>query len=63
MGIHFSHILRVVWISTSPKILQKPKTLECLLFTHTFPVLWESTFPMFWELHRFLIYPQYLREQ
>ena len=46
MGIHFSHILGIVWVSASPKIFEKPITLECFFF-HTFPILWEFTFPMF----------------
>ena len=51
MGIHFSHILGILWISASPKIFKKPITLECFFF----PVLCGFTFPMFWELHGFLL--------
>ena len=32
MGIHFSHILGIVWVSASPKTFEKPITLECLFF-------------------------------
>ena len=56
-----SHILGILWVSTSPKILHKPNTLECLLFSHTFPVLWEFTFTILWELYGFLLHPKYLR--
>ena len=61
MGIHFSHNLGIVWISASPKIFEQPNTLECLLFSHTFPVLWKFTFLIFWELYGFLLHPKYLR--
>ena len=37
------------------------ETLECLLFSHTFSVLWEFTFPLFRELYEFLLHPKYLR--
>ena len=60
-GIHFFHILGIVWISASPKIGKKPITLGCLFFSHTFPVLWEFTFPMFWKLYGFLLHWKYLR--
>ena len=61
IGIHFFHILGIVWISASPKIGKKPITLGCLFFSHTFPVLWEFTFPMFWKLYGFLLHWKYLR--
>ena len=57
----FFHILGIAWISASPKIVEKPFTLQCLFFPHTFPVLWEFTFPMFWELYGFLLHPKYVR--
>ena len=37
MGIHFFHILEMVWISASLKIVEKPITLECLFFPILFP--------------------------
>ena len=39
MGICFFHILGIVWISASIKIVEKPITLECLFFSNTFPIL------------------------
>ena len=32
MGIHFSHVLRVVWIFASPEIFKKHENLKCLCF-------------------------------
>ena len=32
MGIHFFHILGIVWISASPQVTEKPITLECSVF-------------------------------
>ena len=46
MGIHFSHVLEIVWISAK---------FEMFVFSHTFPALWKSTFPMCWELRGFLL--------
>ena len=37
MEIHFSHVLGIVWISASPKIFEKPITLECLYYPILFP--------------------------
>ena len=56
MGIHFSHILGIVWVSASPKIFEKPITLECLFlfffpyfsrimgihFSHVLEIVWIS---------------------
>ena len=65
MGIHFSHILGIVWISASPKIFEKPITLECLCFPIFFSYYGNSLFPYFgncmdfcftqnsWETHYF----------
>ena len=61
MGIHFSHVLGIVWISASLKIFEKPITLECLFFPCTFSGLWKFTFPKFWELYGFLLHPKCLR--
>ena len=61
MGIHFSHVLGIVWISVSLKIVEKPITLECLFFPRTFSGLWKFTFPKFWELYGFLLHPKCLR--
>ena len=51
MEIHFPHVLGIVWISGSLKIV----------FSHTFFVLWEFTFPMFWKFYGFLFHKKYLR--
>ena len=59
MGIHFFHILEIVWISCSLKIVEK--LWNVCFFPHTFPVLWEFTFPMFWEMYGFLLHPKFLR--
>ena len=59
MGIRFSHVLGIVWISASPKIFEK--LWNFYFFSHTFPVLWEFTFPVFWELYGFLLHPKFLR--
>ena len=45
MGIHFSHILGTAWISASPKIFEKPITLECLFFPILSPYYGNSLFP------------------
>ena len=45
MAIHFSHILGIVWIT--PKIFQKPNTIECLLFPILFLYYGNSLFPYF----------------
>ena len=37
IGIHFSHVLEIVWISVSPEIFQKPINLKCLSFPILFP--------------------------
>ena len=37
MGIHFSHVLGILWISFSPKIFEKPINLKCLCF----PILFQ----------------------
>ena len=47
MGIHFSHILGIVWISASPKIFEKSITLECLFFPILSPYYGNSLFPYF----------------
>ena len=47
MGIHFSHILGTVWISASPKIFEKPNTLECLCFRIFFLYNENTVFPCF----------------
>ena len=44
MGIHFSHILGIVWISASLKIVEKPITLECLFFFPYFSRIMEIHF-------------------
>ena len=44
MGFHFPHILGVVWICASPKIFEKPITLECLHFFPYFSRIMEIHF-------------------
>ena len=44
MGIHFFHILGIVWISASLKIVEKPITLECLFFPILFSCIMEIHF-------------------
>ena len=34
MGIYFSHILGILWISASPKMFKKPINLKCLCFPY-----------------------------
>ena len=47
--IHFFHILGIVWISASLKVVEEPITLECLFFPILFPILFpyygNSLFP------------------
>ena len=50
MGIHFYHILVIVWISASPKYLRNPN-FEKSVFFRIFSLLWEFTFPIFWKLY------------
>ena len=45
MGIHFSHILGIVWISASSKIFKKPINLKCLCFPILFPYYGNPLFP------------------
>ena len=47
IAIHFLHILGIVWISASLKIVEKPITLECLFFPILFPYYGNSLFPCF----------------
>ena len=54
MEIHFSHVLGIVWISTSPQMFEKPISLG-YFFSNIFPVFWEFTFPMFWAMYGFLL--------
>ena len=44
MGIHFSHILGIVWINTSYEIWKKPIALECFCFLTCFPYYENSVF-------------------
>ena len=43
--IHFFHILGIVWISASLKIVEKLITLECLFFPILFPYYGNSLLP------------------
>ena len=47
MEIHFPHVLGIVWISKSPKIFEKPITLECLCFPTLFPYYGNPLSPCF----------------
>ena len=47
MGIHFSHVLGIVWISASSKIFKKPINLKCLCFPILFPYNGNPLFPYF----------------
>ena len=44
MGIHFSHVLGIVWISASSKIFNKPINLKCLCFPILFLYYMEIQF-------------------
>ena len=44
MGIHFSHVLRIVWIFASREMYKKHLTLGC----STFPYYRNSLSAMFW---------------
>ena len=61
--IHFPHVLRIVWISVSPKIFKKPINLECLCFPILFLYYENPLFPCFefWELYGFLLLAKYVR--
>ena len=37
MGIHYFHVLEIIWISASPEIFKKPINLKCLCFPILFP--------------------------
>ena len=64
MGIHFSYILEILWISTSPEIFKKPINLKCLCF----PILVLyygnplSPYFEFRELYGFLFIEKYVRK-
>ena len=45
MGIHFSHVLVIVWISASSKLFKKPINLKCLCFPILFPYYGNPLFP------------------
>ena len=45
MGIHFSHVFGIVWISASSKIFKKPLNLKCLCFPILFPNYGDPLFP------------------
>ena len=45
MGIHFSHVLGIVWVSASSKIFKKPINLKCLCFPILFPYYGNTLFP------------------
>ena len=56
MEIHFSRVFGTVWICASPKIFEKPITLECLFFpilspyygnslSHVLGIVWISASP------------------
>ena len=45
MGIHFSHVLGIVWISASSKIFKKPINLKCFCFPILFPYYGNPLFP------------------
>ena len=47
MGIHLFHILGIVWISASLKIIEKPINLKCLCFFMLFPYIGNPLFPYF----------------
>ena len=47
MGIHFSHVLEIVWISSSREMFMKSIILECLYFPILFPHHGNSLFPCF----------------
>ena len=47
MEIHFSHVLGIVWISTSPRILKKPINFKCLCFPMLFPYYGNPLLPCF----------------
>ena len=49
MRIHFSHVLGIVWISASSKILKKPINLKCLCFPILFPYYGNPLFPCVWN--------------
>ena len=45
MGIHFSHILGIEWVSASPKIFKRPINLKYLCFPILFPYHGNPLFP------------------
>ena len=47
MGIHFSHVLGIVWISASSEIFKKTINLKCLCFPILFPYNGNPVFPCF----------------
>ena len=47
MGIHFSHVLGIVWISASSEKFKKPINLKCLCFPILFPYNGNPLFPCF----------------
>ena len=49
MGIHFSHILGIVWINASHEISKRPIALQCLYFPIHFPYYENSVFSCSWN--------------
>ena len=45
MGIHFSHVLGIVWVSASSEIFKKTINLKCLCFRILFPYNGNPLFP------------------
>ena len=46
-GIHFSHVLGIVWISALSELFKKPINLKCFCFPILFPYNGNSLFPCF----------------
>ena len=61
MGIHFSHVLGIDWISASSEKFQKHLTLKCLCVSHIFSLLCEFTFLIFSELYVLMPHMKYVR--
>ena len=55
MEIHFFHILGIVWISASLKIVEKPTNLKCLYFFMLFMYNGNPLFPYFGNCMNFCI--------
>ena len=55
MGIHFSHVLGIVWIFASFKIFKKTINLKCFCFAILFPYNGNPLFPCFGNCMDFYI--------